>query len=498
MVPPPPPLPPLLRLHCLAFAAGPLRVSPSLGPEAGPAVCRGPRRPAGGGARRRRRPPPQPTMASSPSPPPPAGSPAAGGAVGGKAAPSRTSAALPPAHAPAPVESVGGQRVANKTEYICALRATLGLDGGGGWAAQPAALAATDLFWQSMQAEARAAAAKEPLLASFLFNSVLNHRTLGSALAFHLANKLASAAMPATLLVEVCREALAGGAAAASGHPALGWATALGGDPGAAAAAASAAAAAAAMDRTLRLDLLAVMERDPACTQLIDALLYFKGFHALQAHRVAHALWTTDRRPLAYFLQSQVSKRLQVDVHPAAVVGAGAFWDHATGLVIGETAVLGNNVSLLHSVTLGGSGKKHGVRHPRLGDGVLVGAGATLLGPVKVGAGAQVGACSLVLEDVAPHVTVVGVPAKVVGVPGVAVPALHMRHERCVEAEAQLASLVVQGNGAGAAGNEAANPGGNGATSGGNGATLGGNGAAPGGNGAAPAGGAEPPEGGCL
>lgn len=437
-------------------------------------------------------------MASSPSPSPPAGSPAAGGAVGGKAAPSRTSAALPPAHAPAPVESVGGQRVANKTEYICALRATLGLDGGGGWAAQPAALAATDLFWQSMQAEARAAAAKEPLLASFLFNSVLNHRTLGSALAFHLANKLASAAMPATLLVEVCREALAGGAAAASGHPALGWATALGGDPGAAAAAASAAAAAAAMDRTLRLDLLAVMERDPACTQLIDALLYFKGFHALQAHRVAHALWTTDRRPLAYFLQSQVSKRLQVDVHPAAVVGAGAFWDHATGLVIGETAVLGNNVSLLHSVTLGGSGKKHGVRHPRLGDGVLVGAGATLLGPVKVGAGAQVGACSLVLEDVAPHVTVVGVPAKVVGVPGVAVPALHMRHERCVEAEAQLASLVVQGNGAGAAGNEATNPGGNGATSGGNGATLGGNGATPGGNGAAPAGRVEPPEGGYL
>lgn len=437
-------------------------------------------------------------MASSPSPSPPTGSPAAGGAVGGKAAPSRTSAALPPAHAPAPVESVGGQRVANKTEYICALRATLGLDGGGGWAAQPAALAATDLFWQSMQAEARAAAAKEPLLASFLFNSVLNHRTLGSALAFHLANKLASAAMPATLLVEVCREALAGGAAAASGHPALGWATALGGDPGAAAAAASAAAAAAAMDRTLRLDLLAVMERDPACTQLIDALLYFKGFHALQAHRVAHALWTTDRRPLAYFLQSQVSKRLQVDVHPAAVVGAGAFWDHATGLVIGETAVLGNNVSLLHSVTLGGSGKKHGVRHPRLGDGVLVGAGATLLGPVKVGAGAQVGACSLVLEDVAPHVTVVGVPAKVVGVPGVAVPALHMRHERCVEAEAQLASLVVQGNGAGAAGNEATNPGGNGATSGGNGATLGGNGATPGGNGAAPAGRAEPPEGGYL
>lgn len=498
MVPLPPPHPSLPQLHFrrgLAFAAAPSGVLPTLGCGAGLTVRRVSRRPVTGGAPRRRRPPSQPTMAS---PAPPAGTPAAGGAVSGKATPPRppTSAALPPTHAPAPVESVGGQRVANKDEYICALRATLGLDGGG-WATQPPALAATDLFWQSMQAEARAAASKEPLLASFLFNSVLNHRTLGSALAFHLANKLASAAMPATLLVEVCREALAGGAAASSGHPALGWATSLGADPGAAAAAASAAAAAAAMDRTLRLDLLAVMERDPACTQLIDALLYFKGFHALQAHRVAHALWTTDRRPLAYFLQSQVSKRLQVDVHPAAVVGAGAFWDHATGLVIGETAVLGNNVSLLHSVTLGGSGKKHGVRHPRLGDGVLVGAGATLLGPVKVGAGAQVGACSLVLEDVAPHVTVVGVPAKVVGVPGVAVPALHMRHERCVEAEAQLASLVVQGNGTGSEWNEAA-LGGNGANLGRNGANSGSNGATPGGNGATPGGDAVASEGGVL
>lgn len=483
MVPPPPPHPLLPQLYfcCpLAFAAALSGVPPTLGPAAAPAVCHVPRRLAAGGAPRRRRPPLHPSMAS---PALPAGTPAAAGANGDKATspPPSTSAALPPSHAPAPVESVGGQRVANKNEYICALRATLGLDGGGGWAAQPPALAATDLFWQSMQAEARTAAAKEPLLASFLFNSVLNHRTLGSALAFHLANKLASAAMPATLLMEVCREALAGGAAAASGHPALGWATSLGGDPGAAAAAASAAAAAAAMDRTLRLDLLAVMERDPACTQLIDALLYFKGFHALQAHRVAHALWTTDRRPLAYFLQSQVSKRLQVDVHPAAVVGAGAFWDHATGLVIGETAVLGDNVSLLHSVTLGGSGKKHGVRHPRLGDGVLVGAGATLLGPVKVGAGAQVGACSLVLEDVAPHVTVVGVPAKVVGVPGVAVPALHMRHERCVEAEGQMSSFFVQGNGAASDGN-GGNSGGNGTTSAGNGATSVGNGATPGGD----------------
>lgn len=182
----------------------------------------------------------------------------------------------------------------------------------------------------------------------------------------------------------------------------------------------------------LRRDLLAVMERDPACTRFIDALLYFKGFHALQAHRVAHILWVAGRTPLAFHLQSQVSKELQVDIHPAARIGPGVFFDHATGIVVGETAVIGANVSMLHHVTLGGSGKKHGERHPKIGDGVLVGAGATLLGNVAVGDGAQIGACSLVLEDVPPHVTVVGVPARVVSSQGVAVPAYDMKHERCL------------------------------------------------------------------
>lgn len=250
-----------------------------------------------------------------------------------------------------------------------------------------------------MQVEARQAAEGEPLLASFLFATVLNHRSLHNALAFHLANKLASPAMPSTMLMRLFLDTIDS-------------------DPS--------------FCENVRLDLLAVMERDPACTRFIDALLYFKGFHALQAYRVAHSLWKQGRIPLAYHLQSQVSKELQVDIHPAAVIGPGAFFDHATGVVIGETAVIGKNVSMLHHVTLGGSGKKHGDRHPKLGDGVLVGAGATILGNVSVGEGAQIGACSLVLEDIPPHSTVVGVPTKVVNRQGMAVPALDMKHERCL------------------------------------------------------------------
>ncbi|KAI0567632.1 serine O-acetyltransferase [Gracilaria domingensis] len=250
-----------------------------------------------------------------------------------------------------------------------------------------------------MQEEARRAAADEPLLASFLFATVLNHASLHQALAFHLANKLKSPAMPSTILMRLFQDGMSS------------------------------------CDQfceSVRNDLLAVMERDPACTRFIDALLYFKGFHALQAHRVAHILWKQGRIPLAYHLQSQVSKELQVDIHPAARIGSGVFVDHATGIVIGETAAIGNNCSLLHHVTLGGTGKKHGERHPKLGDGVLVGAGATLLGNLSVGDGAQIGACSLVLADVPAHATVVGVPAKVVSRQGVAVPALDMKHERCL------------------------------------------------------------------
>jgi serine O-acetyltransferase len=264
-----------------------------------------------------------------------------------------------------------------------------------------------DAFWDAMQAEARAAAAEEPLLASFMFATILNHRSLESALAYHLANKLASHAIPATQLMRLFTEAMS--------------------------------IESCKLKSCLQQDILAVMERDPACTRFIDCLCYYKGFHALQAHRIAHAFWKSGRVALSYHLQSQVSKELQVDIHPAAEIGPGAFFDHATGVVIGETVTIGRNVSMLHHVTLGGSGKKHGVRHPQIGDGVLIGAGAILLGNISVGNGAQIGACSLVLEDVPDHSTVVGVPAKVVfrgdasSLASKVVPALDMDHERCIQ-----------------------------------------------------------------
>lgn len=258
-----------------------------------------------------------------------------------------------------------------------------------------------DAMWSAMQLEARKAAEEEPLLASFLFATVLNHESLSVALAFHLANKLKSGTMPSTLLMRLFLDV-------------------LNTDPD--------------LIPCMRQDLLAVMERDPACTRLIDALLYFKGFHALQSYRIAHSLSAIQSRSsLAYHLQSQVSKIFQVDIHPRAVIGPGAFIDHATGVVIGETAVIGKNCSMLHHVTLGGSGKFHGDRHPKLGDGVLIGAGATILGNVKIGHGVQIGACSLVLSNIPDYATVVGVPAKMVGRQKAGIPSLTMKHEECIE-----------------------------------------------------------------
>jgi serine O-acetyltransferase len=330
--------------------------------------------------------------------------------------------------------------------------------------------------WELMRREARAAAAEEPLLASFMFATVLNHRSLPSALAFHLANKLASSAIPATQLMRLFTDVLAGEVELAGGakdhhhqphlhqpphNPPSNQLRSSGlvhqdqqqdqqqreadvySDYAISADANRRSQLAAKMEHHLRLDILAVMERDPACNRFIDCLCYYKGFHALQAHRIAHELWCAGKVALAYHLQSQVSKELQVDIHPAAVIGPGAFFDHATGVVIGETCTIGKNFSMLHQVTLGGSGSKHGVRHPQIGDGVLIGAGATILGNIAVGDFAQIGAGSLVLEDVPKNSTVVGVPARVVnrsdvnGVAGKVVPALDMKHDRCLGDQAQ-------------------------------------------------------------
>ena len=259
-----------------------------------------------------------------------------------------------------------------------------------------------DTVWQRILEETKGQADAEPILASFLHATILNHSTLEQALSFHLANKLDSATASSLLLREVILEAFTS-------------------DP--------------CIPKALRADLLAVEERDSACNELSIPFLYFKGFHALQTHRVTHWLWGQGRESLALFFQNRMSVEFGVDIHPAARMGFGIMLDHATGLVIGETAVVGNNVSILQSVTLGGTGKDEGDRHPKICDGVLISAGAKILGNICVGEGAKVGAGSVVLEAVPPHTTVAGVPAKVVGRPASDQPARDMEHDFCCDEE---------------------------------------------------------------
>jgi serine O-acetyltransferase len=252
-----------------------------------------------------------------------------------------------------------------------------------------------DPLWQAIRAETAAEAANEPILASFLHATILNHDTLEAALSFHLAHKLDSATASALLMREVIEQAF-------RADPTIGEA--------------------------IRCDVRAVRERDSACAGFSAPFLYFKGFHALQAWRVAHWLWQQGRQSLALFFQNRISSEFGVDIHPAARIGRGIMMDHATGIVIGETAVVGDNVSIMQSVTLGGTGKEHGDRHPKVGNGVLLSAGATVLGNITIGDGAQVAAGSVVLKAVPPHTIVAGVPAKEIGKPSCAQPALEMNH----------------------------------------------------------------------
>jgi serine O-acetyltransferase len=241
----------------------------------------------------------------------------------------------------------------------------------------------TDAVWELLRYEAYREAQREPLLVSFLHSTILNHRTLESALAFHLANRLSSPAMISTQIQSLILEAL-------EHSPDF--------------------------RRSLRADIMAVRDRDPACMTLPDVFLYFKGFHALQTHRVAHYMFKhAKRQVLAHYLQSQVSQNFQIDIHPNATMGSGIMLDHGTGIVIGETATVGHNCSILHHVTLGGSGKKGVDRHPKVGNGVLLGAGASLLGNVHIGEGSQIGAGTLVITDIPAHSVAVGVPAKIIG-----------------------------------------------------------------------------------
>jgi serine O-acetyltransferase len=265
----------------------------------------------------------------------------------------------------------------------------------------------TDPMWQRIREEAAKQASEEPILASFLHATILNHTRLELALSFHLASQLATPDVPSLLLSKVIMEAFESDAS---------------------------------IQTAVRADLQAVEDRDSACHELYIPFLYFKGFHALQTYRIAHWLWTTERESLALFFQNRMSTTFSVDIHPAATLGQGILLDHATGLVIGETAVVGKNVSILQSVTLGGTGKDEGNRHPKIGDGVLISAGAKILGNICVGEGAKVGAGSVVLEDVPAHTTVAGVPAKIVGRPASDQPALEMEHDFCCdEASAEAA-----------------------------------------------------------
>lgn len=238
--------------------------------------------------------------------------------------------------------------------------------------------------WAQLRVEAAEAAAEEPLLASYLHASILHHERIEDALSYHLAQKLGHADLPPMQLRDVARQAYAA-------------------DPQLAMHAAR--------------DMRAVRERDPACTTYLQPFLYFKGYGGLQAYRIAHWLWAHERRILAYHLQSRISELFAVDIHPAARIGAGVFIDHAHGIVIGETAIVGDDVSMLHSVTLGGTGKAGGDRHPKIGRGVMIGAGAKVLGNISVGEGSRIAAGSVVLQDVPARCTVAGVPARPIGGP---------------------------------------------------------------------------------
>lgn len=257
----------------------------------------------------------------------------------------------------------------------------------------PARIVPDDQIWDAIKQECADAAANEPLLAGFLHTVVLSQPGLEDSLSLILAAKLDNSTLPALSLRDIIHDVILEDES---------------------------------IQRAIRADLQAVVSRDPACPGYANPLLYFKGFQSIQAYRAAHYYWQHDRKPLALYLQSRISEVFAVDIHPGARIGKGIMFDHATSVVIGETAVVEDDFSMLHEVTLGGSGKEGGDRHPKIGRGVMIGAGAKVLGNIRVGEGAKIGAGSVVLHEVPPHTTVAGVPAKVVNVPASALPAFDM------------------------------------------------------------------------
>ena len=256
-----------------------------------------------------------------------------------------------------------------------------------------AKIAAYDPVWECVRHDAEAAARAEPELAALMFANILNHGKLEHAVCHRLAQRLDHDNVNADLIRQTFL-------AIAEREPEYA--------------------------EIIRADLSAVYDRDPACSRLIDPLLYFKGFHALETYRFAHSLWHAGRRDFAMYLQSQSSMVFNIDIHPAAKIGRGIMLDHGSGIVIGETAEIGDHTSILHSVTLGGSGKETGDRHPKVGRSVMIGAGAKILGNIHVGDCARIAAGSVVLKDVPPKTTVAGVPARVIGEAGCSQPSRMM------------------------------------------------------------------------
>jgi serine O-acetyltransferase len=253
--------------------------------------------------------------------------------------------------------------------------------------------AKSDAMWAHMRQEAEDALRLDPSLTPLLMGELLNRRSLEEAVIHRVSRRLGASAMDAGAIADAFLAAL-------ESEPGIGDA--------------------------FRTDLAAYVERDPACQRLIEPLLYFKGYHAIQASRLAHALWRAGKRDFAFYIQSRTSDALAADIHPAARFGKGIFLDHATGFVVGETAVVDDEVSILQGVTLGGTGKVAGDRHPKIRHGVMIGADSKILGNIEIGACSRIAAGSVVLQAVPANSIVAGVPAKVVGVETSAQPARDM------------------------------------------------------------------------
>ncbi|MCC3244769.1 serine O-acetyltransferase [Methylocystis sp. WRRC1] len=250
-----------------------------------------------------------------------------------------------------------------------------------------------DAMWAHMRAEAEEALRLDPALTPLFMGELLSRHCFEEAVIHRVSGRLGASALDAAAIADAFLEAL-------ESDPSIGEA--------------------------FRADAAAYVERDPACRRLIEPLLYYKGFHAIQASRLAHALWGAGKRDFAFYIQSRTSDALAADIHPAARFGKGIFLDHATGFVVGETAVVEDDVSILHSVTLGGTGKAAGDRHPKVRRGVMIGAGSKILGNIEIGACSRIAAGSVVLAAIPPNSIVAGVPAKVVGVEPSAQPARDM------------------------------------------------------------------------